>query len=89
MDSNSGSDSDSEYNLEYYESSDLSENEETSQPEPSEPEPSKQEPSKSLLSKTSILRHSIGARIQAISFLELGILLGYQDKNWSFKVSSL
>jgi hypothetical protein len=78
MDSNSDSDSDSEYNLEYNESLDLSENEESSQPEPSElepsePEPSEPEPSESLPSKTSIPRHSIGARIQAITFLELGI----------------
>jgi hypothetical protein len=56
MGSNSESDSDSEYNLEYNKSLDLSENEEFSQPEPSEPELSKL-----LSSKTSNPRHSIGA----------------------------
>jgi hypothetical protein len=89
MDSNSeleyesDSDSDSEYDLEYSESL-LSKNEEppdsSSQllpselppPELSSSEPLPSEPSSSRTS-TPYERHSIGARIQAITFLELGI----------------
>jgi hypothetical protein len=77
-----------EYNLEYSESL-LSNDEELpksssqllpaepppSKLPPSEPKPSPSEPSPSepLPSRTSIPRHSIGARIQAINLLELGI----------------
>jgi hypothetical protein len=72
------SDSDSDYNLEYNESL-LSENEEppdsSSQLLPSKLPPSELLPSKPLSSRTSTLykRHSIRARIQEITLLELGI----------------
>jgi hypothetical protein len=82
-DFDSDSENDSEYDLEYSESL-LSDDEELpesssqlllARPSPSEPEPSPSElsPSEPLPSGTSIPRHSIGARIQAITLLELGI----------------
>jgi hypothetical protein len=89
MDSDSNFDSDSEYNQEYnleYSESLLSDDEElpesSSQLLPAElppfepkpkPSPSELPPSELLPSGTSIPRHSIGARIQAITLLELGI----------------
>jgi hypothetical protein len=87
-DFDSDSEYDLEYDLEYSESL-LSNDEELpesssqllpaelppSKLPPSEPKlsPSKPSPSKPLPSRTSIPRHSIGARIQAITLLELGI----------------
>jgi hypothetical protein len=81
----SDSEYDSEYDLEHSENL-LSDDEELpesssqllpAEPPPSEPElsPSEPEPSPSepLPSRTSIPRHSIRARIQAITLLELGI----------------
>jgi hypothetical protein len=87
-DFDSDSEYDLEYDLEYSESL-LSNDEELpesssqllpaelppSKLPPSEPKlsPSKPSPSKPLPSRTSIPRHSIGAQIQAITLLELGI----------------